>query len=179
MDTTEHELGTFADEADGTVTLRYERVYPRPIETVWSAITQPERVAEWLGAGELEPRVGGRFAVRVGSGGRVSITGTVLTWQPPSQLSCSWAWPGGKATVIRYDLAAVSAQATRLVFTHTGVPAGEITSVLPGWHLYLDRLGQVVEGNRPDADFSPRHAEIRALYGPRGGAPASQPIEAV
>lgn len=165
MDAIETDFGTFAEAADGTVTLRYERIYPRPIGTVWSAITEPERIADWLGVADLEPHVGGRFEVRVGPGGRVPIIGKVLAWEPPSVLACAWAWPGGTAGVIRYELSPAGAQATRLVFTHTGLPQDQKASVLPGWHLYLERLGQALEGGRPEPDFSARHAEVRALYG--------------
>ena len=181
MDAIESDFGTFAEAADGTVTLRYERSYLRPIETVWSAITQPERIADWLGAGELEPRAGGRFTVRVGPGGRVSITGNVLTWEPPSALAYTWTWPGGVETIIRYDLTAAGTRATRLVFTHTGLPHDQMASVLPGWHLYLERLGQMVCDTKPETDFSDRHAEIRALYGRRYGTEAAvcEPTEAV
>lgn len=181
MDTMEIDFGTFVEEGNGTVTLRYERIYPRPIGTVWSAITQPERLADWLGAAELEPHVGGRFAVRVGPGGRVPISGTVLTWEPPSMLAYSWAWPDGCETIIRYDLSEDGTEVTRLVFTQTGLLTGQMASVLPGWHLYLERLAQVVEGGRPDPDFSARHAEIRALYGRRLGTEEAvcQPVEGV
>ena len=180
MDALNEDFGTAAEAADGTVTLRYERHFPRPIETVWSAITQPERMADWLGAGELEPRAGGRFSVRVGPDGRVAITGRVLTWQPPSALACTWTWPGGVETVIRYELTATSTGATRLVFTHTGLPSDQMGSVLPGWHLYLERLGQLVDGSKPEADFSARHAAIRMLYAQRYGTEAApcQPTEA-
>ncbi len=179
MDTIESNFGTFVEGVNGTVTLRYERIYRRPIGTVWSAITQPERLADWLGAAELEPHVGGRFAVRVGPGGRVAITGTVLAWKPPLVLACSWAWPDGGETVIRYDLSEEGAQATRLVFTHTGLPTGQMAAVLPGWHLYLERLAQVMEGDRPDPDFSVRHAEVRAIYDRHFGTEAAvcRPIE--
>jgi uncharacterized protein YndB with AHSA1/START domain len=181
MDALGENFGTVSEVPDGTVTLRYERHFPRPIETVWSAITQPERIADWLGAGELEPRVGGRFAARVGPGGRVAITGRVLTWEPPSALVCTWTWPGGVETVIRYDLTATNTGATRLVFTQTGLPSDQMASVLPGWHLYLERLGQVVDDAKPEADFSARHAEIRVLYGRQYGteAAACEPAEAV
>lgn len=167
MDTT---LGTHTEEPDGTVTLRYERRYPRPIATVWSAISAPERIADWLGVAELEPRVGGRFTVMVGPNGDIGIEGEVLAWEPPSVLAVSWAWPGGKPGVVRYDLAPDGPQATRLVFTHRGVRRDQTLSVLPGWHLYLTRLEQVVEGEKPERDFSALHADIRALYSQRHGA---------
>ncbi len=178
---TTNDLGTFVEEADGTATLRYERIYPRPISSVWSAITQPERVADWLGQIELEPREGGRFSVRVGPNGQIPITGTVLTWRPPSILACSWAWPGGEGTVITYVLSEEGADATRLVFTHTGLPKDQTPSVLPGWHLYLERLANVVEDGKPEADFSTRHAEVRVIYRSHFGMEATecQPAETV
>ena len=40
--------------------LRYERRYPDPIEKVWDAITQPERLVAWLGEAEIELEQGGR-----------------------------------------------------------------------------------------------------------------------
>jgi uncharacterized protein YndB with AHSA1/START domain len=163
--TMERDLGTVDEAADGTVTLRYERVFPRPIATVWSAITEPARIADWLGPAELEPRVGGRFAVRVGPGGRVPIEGKVVVWEPPSVLACTWNWPEGPAGTIRYELSPDGAHATRLVFTHVGLSAERQNSVLAGWHLYLERLEQAVRGERPPADFSARHAEVQALYG--------------
>jgi len=181
MDLMERDLGTVVEAPDGTVTLRYERIYKRPIGTVWSAITEPERMADWLGAGELEPRVGGRFTVHVGPGGRVAIIGTVLAWEPPAALACSWSWPGGPETVIRYDLSPDGDGATRLVFTHTGLASDQRTSVLPGWHLYLERLAGGVGGTTPGPDFSARHAEIRTVYGRHFGMETAEcePTEAV
>lgn len=39
--------------------LHFERRYPHPIEKVWDAITQPERLVAWLGEAEIEREQGG------------------------------------------------------------------------------------------------------------------------
>jgi len=39
------DLGAFTRHGD-TADLRYERHYPRPIETVWATLTQPARIAK-------------------------------------------------------------------------------------------------------------------------------------
>ena len=41
-------------------TLRIRRVLPGPIERVWAYLTESEKRAKWLAAGEMELRVGGR-----------------------------------------------------------------------------------------------------------------------
>ena len=173
MNTPETPFGTSTGEADGTVTLRYERIYARPIKTVCSAISEPERIADWLGTADLDTRVGGRFSVMVGAKRDIPIKGEVVAWEPPSLLSCSWTWPGGVAGVIRYELSAEGPETTRLVFTHSGLPREQMDSVLPGWHLYLERLGQAIEGGLPEQDFTARHAEVRASYTKHYGTEAA------
>ena len=53
-------LGTIERHGD-SADLRYERRYPRPIETVWAALTDPTRLADWFAEARVEPHVGGRY----------------------------------------------------------------------------------------------------------------------
>ncbi len=39
--------------------IRFERTFPHPLEQVWAALTERDRLAEWLGEVDLEPRAGG------------------------------------------------------------------------------------------------------------------------
>ena len=77
------DLGTYERDGD-LVTLRYERRYPRPIETVWAALTIPERLADWIGASVVEPRVGGIFNVFTDRDEDGQTRGKVITWTPPN-----------------------------------------------------------------------------------------------
>ena len=87
------DLGTYTEGPDGKVELRYERLYPRPIDTVWAALITPERLADWLGAVDLEPRVGGRFNCFVNRDEEAQTRGEVLAWEPPRLLEFSWRTP--------------------------------------------------------------------------------------
>ena len=81
------ELGTFSRDGD-IVDLRYERRYPRPIGTVWAALTEPARLADWIGQALVEPHVGGRYELFIDR--KRPMTGRILTWQPPTLLEFSW-----------------------------------------------------------------------------------------
>ena len=42
-------------------TLKVERLLPGPIERVWAYLTESDKRATWLAAGEFDLRVGGRI----------------------------------------------------------------------------------------------------------------------
>ena len=46
------QLGAFKRH-DDNIDVRFERFYPRPIDRVWSALTQPERLQDWMGASRV------------------------------------------------------------------------------------------------------------------------------
>ncbi len=53
------------EEIGGRYFLRFERRLPHPVETVWDALTRPERLRDWFGEVEvkLELVEGGKFEV--------------------------------------------------------------------------------------------------------------------
>jgi uncharacterized protein YndB with AHSA1/START domain len=55
----QEQLGAF-ERRDDSLDMRFERYYPRSIEKVWSALTDPVRLQDWMGAAYVEPRAGGR-----------------------------------------------------------------------------------------------------------------------
>ena len=44
--------------------VRFERRYEATPAEVWSALTEPERLARWLADAELDLRVGGQYVLR-------------------------------------------------------------------------------------------------------------------
>jgi uncharacterized protein YndB with AHSA1/START domain len=153
------ELGRFERRGD-TVDLRYERRYPRPIETVWAALTDPARLGEWLGAARVEPQVGGRYELFIDR--KRPMTGRVLTWEPPRLLEFSWDTGDAPPSTVRCELTAEDA-GTRLVFTHKGVGFVWIALVLPGWHHLLERLASLLAGMVQN-DSMERWRELQASY---------------
>jgi uncharacterized protein YndB with AHSA1/START domain len=153
------ELGTF-ERHGNDVDLRYERHYPRPIETVWAALTEPARLGDWVGAALVEPHAGGRYELFVG--GSRPMIGRVLTWEPPRLLEFSWNTGDGPATVVRCELTP-DGDGTRLVFMHKGVGFDWIALVLPGWHIHLERLAGLMSG-QVQPDSMPRWRELQTAY---------------
>jgi uncharacterized protein YndB with AHSA1/START domain len=157
------DLGTFTEGADGKVALRFERLYSRPIETVWAAMTTPERLADWLGEVDMEPRVGGRFNCFVNRDQAAQTRGQVLAWEPPHLLEFSWRSDGELETVVRAELSDARGGQTRLVFTHGRMDRKWMGLVLPGWHQLLERLGKLMRGE-PIESPEGRWRALQAIY---------------
>jgi uncharacterized protein YndB with AHSA1/START domain len=69
-------------------------------EKVWEALTSSEftRKYFWDRDIELEPKLGGAFALKLPDG-KVNVRGKVIAWDPPRKLSVTWQveWRGGAA----------------------------------------------------------------------------------
>jgi uncharacterized protein YndB with AHSA1/START domain len=143
-------------------TLRFEALYPHRPELVWTALTDPEAIGDWLMPNDFRPEVGHLFTFRTkpapGFDGIVHCE--VLAVEPPRRLSYSWKG-GGIDTVVTYSLAAEGAN-TRLVMEQSGFKGlrGFMVSRIlgSGWKKivgdYLRRAAGRVEGGRYHADPS-------------------------
>lgn len=154
-----HPLGAF-QRRDDRLDVRFERHYPRPVERVWSALTDPERLGDWMGAAHVEPRVGGRYDLMIG--GPRPMTGRILVWQPPEVLEVTWSNADAPNSVVQFELTR-EGDGARLVFTHKGMPYASSGLMLPGWHFYLARLGSLLEGESP-AQSKHSWRELQSIY---------------
>lgn len=136
------DLGTFTRRGD-VVDLRYERFYARPVETVWSAFTQPERLSDWLSSAIVEPHSGGRYELFTGR--PRPMTGRILAWEPPHVLEFSWDTGDAPVNRVRVELTAEGG-GTRLIFQHFDVPYVWAALTLPGWHNLFDNLAAALAG---------------------------------
>jgi uncharacterized protein YndB with AHSA1/START domain len=113
-----------------------------------------------MGASRVEPRVGGRFDLMVD--GPQPMTGRVLVWQPPEVLEFTWSNGDAPDSVVRYELTR-DGDATRLTFTHKGIPHARSALMLPGWHFLFARLGSLLDGAaKPQSKLSWR--ELQTIY---------------
>src|SRR5258708_29540952 len=71
--------------ADGKGVVRMEDRFDTDIDDVWSALTDPSRLARWYGEVEGDLRLGGEFRVRVFASGWEG-TGRVEACEPPRRL---------------------------------------------------------------------------------------------
>jgi uncharacterized protein YndB with AHSA1/START domain len=156
--------GTVTPEPDGRRRLEFRRSWPDPIEDVWGALTEPERLARWIGRydGERGPGATGTFTMtqeEEPAGQAVRI----VECDPPRRLVLEWA-QGEDPWRVQLDLS-TDGTTTTLVFTQvlgTGFPAAEVAG---GWHWYLDRLDAEIVGGEGPAEWEAFWAEVGPLYG--------------
>ncbi len=137
--------GTVHERADG-FQLRFERHLRHPVENVWSALTDPAQLAQWLAPGEIELTLGGRVHLAFTDGDGV-IDGEVTAIAPPRLLEFTWKDKGDDFGFVRWELTDDDGGA-RLVLTHTVPEAarGLGLPMLAGWHSLLDQLAALLDG---------------------------------
>lgn len=155
------DLGTLR-EVDNGYELRFERHFEQPVEEVWQAITEPDHLADWIGASEVDLRPGGR--IKIDDAGGAGIDGEVLEVREPELFSFKWdskEW--GDGGPVRFELSEDEGGGTLLVFTHVAPAAGfeaYRSKTLAGWHYLLDLLGSAIAG--PSRTFA--IAEWQAVH---------------
>jgi uncharacterized protein YndB with AHSA1/START domain len=153
------DLGTYQSHGDH-IDVIFERHYPRPPERVWSALTDPQRLADWMGVSHVEPHVGGRFETMLD--GIKPMRGKILVWDPPMALELHWSNEHAPDSTVRYELAP-EAGGTKVVFIHRQMPHATCALMLPGWHTFFARLAEVLE-DRPPPDFETRWRQLQTVY---------------
>jgi uncharacterized protein YndB with AHSA1/START domain len=130
--------GTYT-QVDGRPAVRFERVYPHPIQRVWTAVSTPERLAGWFPfAVEIEPRVGGRMRFS-GNPHAEAMAGEVLVYDPPRALEFIWG-----TSELRFELSEAGPDATRFVLYDLLGAENEAARNAAGWESCLVGLAAVV-----------------------------------
>ena len=78
-------LGTLRSH-DGTGVVTVQDRFDTDIDDLWSAITDPARIARWLGQVEGDLRVGGEFRAHFSLASGWEGTGRVEVCEPPRRL---------------------------------------------------------------------------------------------
>ena len=167
--------------APGTV--RIERTLPGPIERVWAFLTESDKRAQWLAAGEMELSIGGSVehvfhnseltenddpppAKYAKYGAESRMHGRITACEPPRLLAYSWGEPSGEHSEVRFELSA-EGDGVQLVLVHSRLPnREEMLSVAGGWHTHLDILVDRLNGRTPPG-FWTTHTRLEAEYAQR------------
>jgi uncharacterized protein YndB with AHSA1/START domain len=131
-----------ADGAGERVSVLLRRSYDSPIQEVWDAVTQPDRIKRWFMPISGDLRVGGSFQLEGNAGGQI------LTCDPPRLLRATF---GGPTSIVELRLTSQGERGTVLELEHT-VPIEMAQSgagalyVGPGWDGALMGLGLFLGG---------------------------------
>jgi uncharacterized protein YndB with AHSA1/START domain len=146
---------------DGSGVVRMEDRYDTDIDDLWSALTDPPRLARWIADIEGDLRVGGEFHASFTSGwegpGRVDVC------EPPRHLRVTMApGQGDDETVIEAELVSTGDQ-TRLVIEERGLPLDELATHGAGWQAHVEDLAAHLAG-RQRVDWRTRWTELTPSY---------------
>jgi uncharacterized protein YndB with AHSA1/START domain len=135
-----------------TRTLTLHRTYPDPVDDVWAAFTDSDRLARWFGSYHGTGRPGGTVELtvtgEVDAGGAVAdpVTVTVHECAAPHRLVVEIPdESAGSSWLVEVTLASAG-EGTDLTFVQHLVPGLDPADVAAGWNWYLDRLGASLHG---------------------------------
>lgn len=138
------------DEHD--MRLEFVRTYDTDPRDVWSALTESDRLGRWFGTWSGDPSTG-TVELRMGfedDAGPQNVT--IVECEPPTRLVVDLPSPDDTWR-LHLSLTGNDDGSTTLVFTQRLAEPYDATSVGPGWHYYLDRLGAVVTHAPMDQDW--------------------------
>ena len=121
---------------DGRV-VRLSRDFDTPIEDVWDAVTNPERIGRWFLPVSGDYRLGGRYQFEGNAGGEI------VACERPNRLMVTWAYGDAEISEVEVRLSTVGEGMTRFELEHTAVVPDEMWSeygpgaVGVGWEMGL------------------------------------------
>ena len=140
------------------------RTFHAPIEDVWAAVTESDRLGRWIGTWTGDPASGQVEFLMTAEGAVEPQTHYIDACEPPRRLATHSSSPmdPDQAWHLTIDLAEVDG-VTTLTFGQVMSDAVPVESVGPGWDYYLDRLVAAESGDDVSAldfnDYYPAFAE--------------------
>ncbi|MDX1554700.1 MAG: SRPBCC family protein [Xanthomonadales bacterium] len=161
-------------------TVRFQRILPGNLDTVWRYLVDGEKRRKWLAGGHTEERVGGRVELLFHNNSlstlpddpppekyrdmpeQMTYTGEVTACEPKTLLRHTWLGDDGENSEVTYELEQRD-DGVLLTLTHRRLGADMITGVLGGWHTHLDILEDVLSDREPKP-FWRTHTALEAEY---------------
>jgi len=157
--------------ADGNGIVRIEGRYATDIDDLWSALTDPGRLARWYGQVEGDLHPGGEFRLYIESDDWEG-TGRVQACEPSRRLRVTTreadeSYQRGQGVppydeIIEATLTADGGQ-TILVIEIQGMPLDMIAFYGAGWQIHAENLATYVAG-RERGDTQARWADLVPAY---------------
>jgi uncharacterized protein YndB with AHSA1/START domain len=157
--------------ADGKGVVRLQDRYDTDIDDLWSALTDPARLARWYGEVDGDLRPGGQFRLRVESAD-IDAAGRIDACEPPRRLRVTTreteeSYLRGQG-VPPYDEAievtlTADADQTQLIIEVRGMPLDMVAFYGAGWQIHAETLADYLAGRAP-GDTEARWGELVPPY---------------
>jgi uncharacterized protein YndB with AHSA1/START domain len=151
INATHREIGDQAVATGEGRSVLLRRAYDAPVEDVWSACTEADRISRWLAPIEGDLRLGGTYQLKDNAGGEI------LRCEKPNLIKVTWLLGEGMATELEVRLAPGDGGGTVLELEHASPaeivdelvraygPGGTI-GIGGGWDLALLGLDLFLSG---------------------------------
>jgi uncharacterized protein YndB with AHSA1/START domain len=159
--------GTVTPTDDGRQRLEFRRSWPDPIDDVWSALTEPDRLARWIGVYEGERRPGGTgtFFMTHEEGEQTGEPATIVECDPPRRLVIEWEQANTENWRVDLDLWTEDG-GTQFRFVQVFPANADVTDFAMGWHWYLDKFeAEVDHREQPTGNWDDFYAKVGPAYG--------------
>jgi uncharacterized protein YndB with AHSA1/START domain len=156
---------------DGVAVVRVQDRYDTDIDDLWTAVTDPARLALWYGLVDGDLRPGGQFRTYI-EANDIESMGRVHVCEPPRRLQLTIretdeSHQGGPGVPpfdagVEVTLTAAGEQ-TDLTIEIRGMPLDKIAFYGAGWQIHAENLATSLAG-RDRADTAARWAELIPPY---------------
>jgi uncharacterized protein YndB with AHSA1/START domain len=145
---------------DGKGVVHLEGRYDTDVDDLWSALTEPPRLARWFAQVDGQLRQGGEFEATFTS--NVEATCRIDVCEPPKRLLVTMSPQLDNETLIVAELVADGDQ-TILTIEERGLPLDEAADHGAGWQAHLEDLAGHLAGQN-HVDWHARWAELAPSY---------------
>jgi uncharacterized protein YndB with AHSA1/START domain len=147
--------------ADGKGVVRMEDRFDTDIDDLWSALTDPSRLARWLGEVEGDFRLGGEIRARFFDGWEG--TGRVEACQPPHRVLVVTKHHDQTDEQVIEAMLTADGDQTILVWEERGMPLNLIAPYGAGIQVHVEDLAAHIAG-RERGDGEARWHELMPAY---------------
>lgn len=154
-------LGSLGSE-DGKGIVRIENRFDTKVADVWSALTDPRRLAGWLGDVEGDLSLGGEFRAHFFASGWEG-TGRVEVCEPPQRLLVVTRQPNASEEQSIEAALTAEGEQTILVWEERGMPVDLVAAYGAGVQVHVEDLGAYLAGGRR-CDAEARFDELFPAY---------------
>jgi uncharacterized protein YndB with AHSA1/START domain len=149
--------------AEGKGIVRMEDRFDTNIDEVWSALTDPSRLARWYGEVEGDLRPGGEYRVRLFASGWEG-TGRVEACEPPQRVLVRIKDADEPNEQDIEAILTADGDQTIVVWEERGVPLDLLSAYGAGVQLHVEDLADHLAGRERRDDAKARWDELHPAY---------------
>ena len=149
--------------AEGKSIVRMEDRFDTNIDEVWSALTDPSRLARWYGEVEGDLRPGGEYRVRLFTSGWEG-TGRVEVCEPPQRLLVRNKDADEPDEHVIEAMLTADGDQTIVVWEERGMPLDLLSAYGAGVQLHVEDLADHLAGRERRDDAKARWDELHPAY---------------